>query len=82
METLSRKGSSNEADALSRRPELNNAVAEEHLLEKDVVDIHIFLSCRERLLARMPFLLRFLHNSTASASRLPCNATMFLALRR
>jgi hypothetical protein len=44
MEILYRKGLSNEAAALSRRPELHHtiAAAEQKLLDKDIEDMHVF----------------------------------------
>jgi hypothetical protein len=46
MEVLYRKGSSNEAYALSRRPEFYNTIAttERKLLDKDLEDLHELLS--------------------------------------
>jgi hypothetical protein len=51
MEVLHRKGTSNEAGALSQRPELHLtiATAKQKLLDKDLKDIHIFLSSMSHL---------------------------------
>jgi hypothetical protein len=81
LEILYVKGSSNEADALSRRLELHHklAAAEELLLDKDLENMHDFLSSMTHLQldANLPHKIRIGYALDPTYCKKPSNGAHF-----